>query len=50
MGILFQALLFVVIAAAAAIVLRHRETATPVQPEDDAKTIRTMIKPERTTT
>ena len=44
MGILFQALLFVVIAAAAAIVLKRREISTPVQPEDDAETIRTMIK------
>ena len=43
-GILFQALLFVIIAAAAAIVLKHRETSTPSLPEDDAEAIRTMIK------
>jgi hypothetical protein len=42
-GILFQALLFVVIAAGAAIVLKHRETKSPVLPEDDAEAIRTMI-------
>jgi hypothetical protein len=42
-GIIFQALLFVVIAAAAAIVLKHRETATPVLPEDDADAIQAMI-------
>jgi hypothetical protein len=43
-GILFQALLFVVIAAAAAIVLKHRETQSPALPEEDAEAIRTMIK------
>jgi predicted HTH transcriptional regulator len=42
-GILFQALLFVVIAAAAAIVLKHRETQLPALPEDDAEAIRTVI-------
>ena len=41
-GILFQALLFVVIAAAAAILLKHRDT--PALPDEDAEAIRTMIK------
>jgi predicted HTH transcriptional regulator len=42
-GIIFQALLFVVIAAGAAIVLKHRDTPSPALPEDDAEAIRTMI-------
>jgi hypothetical protein len=43
-GILFQALLFVVIAAAAAILLKHRDIPSPSLPEEDAEAIRTMIK------
>jgi hypothetical protein len=43
-GILFQALLFVVIAAAAAILLKHRDIPSPALPEEDAEAIRTMIK------
>lgn len=42
-GIIFQALLFVVIAAGAAIVLKHRDSNSPALPEDDAEAIRTMI-------
>jgi len=42
-GIIFQALLFVVIAAGAAIVVKHQETNSTVLPEDDAEAIRTMI-------
>jgi hypothetical protein len=43
-GIILQALLFVVIAAGATIVLKHRETPSPPLPEDDAEAIRTMIQ------
>jgi hypothetical protein len=43
-GILFQALLFVVIAAAAAILLKHRDIPSPALPGEDAEAIRTMIK------
>jgi len=42
-GIIIQALLFVVIAAGAAVVLKHRENISPALPEDDAEAIRTMI-------
>jgi hypothetical protein len=42
-GIIFQALLFVVIAAAAALVLKQRETRPSVLPEDDADAIQAMI-------
>ena len=42
-GILFQALLFVGVAAGAAIVLNHRENNYPVLPEDDTEAVRTMI-------
>jgi len=42
-GIIFQALLFVVIAAAAALVLKQRETKSPVLPADDADAIQAMI-------
>jgi hypothetical protein len=42
-GIIFQALLFVVIAAAAALVLKHRETGSPQLPMDDTVAIQHMI-------
>lgn len=42
-GILFQALLFVGVAAGSAIVLNHRENTCPVLPVDDTEAVRTMI-------
>jgi len=42
-GIIIQALLFVVIAAGAAFVLKQRENISPALPEDDTEAIRTMI-------
>jgi hypothetical protein len=43
-GIIFQAVLFVVVAAGAAIVLKHSEIASPALPGDGAEAVRTMIK------
>jgi len=43
-GIIFQAVLFVVVAAGAAIVLKHSKIKFPALPEDDGEAIRTMIK------
>jgi hypothetical protein len=42
-GIIIQALLFVVIAAGAAVVLKHRENIPRAPPEDDGEAIRIMI-------
>ena len=43
-GIIFQAILFVVVAAGAAIVLKHSDISSPALPEDEAEAVRTMIK------
>jgi hypothetical protein len=43
-GIIFQAILFVVVAAGAAIVLKHSDISSSALPEDDAEAVRTMIK------
>jgi hypothetical protein len=42
-GIIVQVLLFVGIAAGSVLVLKKREIVSPVQPEDDTKTVQTMI-------
>ena len=43
-GIIFQAILFVVVAAGAAIVLKHSDIASPSLPVNEAEAVRTMIK------
>jgi len=43
-GIIFQAILFVVVAAGAAIVLKHSDIASPSLPGNEAEAVRTMIK------
>ena len=43
-GIIFQAILFVVVAAGAAIVLKHSDIASPALPGNEAEAVRTMIK------
>ena len=43
-GIIFQAVLFVIVAAGAAIVLKHSEIASPALPGDGAEAVRAMIK------